>query len=80
MKGMRGDTATMAPPMSRFTATLKNKSLRTVSLAPWMSPAPSSWPERMPMALPMAAMTMANKFHTVELMLVAATAVRPRVA
>ena len=32
------------------------------------------------MALPMAATTMENRFHTVALMLVAATAVRPRVA
>ena len=64
--------------MRAFTVTLKNSSLRTVSLAPWMSPAPSSCPDRMPMALPMADMTMANRFHTVELMLVAATASNPR--
>ena len=68
----------MMTPITALTHTLKNSSLRTVSLAPGMSLAPSSWPERMPMALPMAAMTMANRFHTVELMLVAATASSPR--
>ena len=80
MVGMKGEQAMIPPPMTRLTQTLKNSSFRTVSLAPWTSLAPSSCPERMPMALPKDIITMAKRFHTVELMLVAATACRPRVA
>ena len=63
----------MTPPIKKQIATEKTMSLRSVSTASSILPAPSSWPTMMPTALPIARKATLKTLAMVEAMLQAVT-------